>query len=64
MAEFRWGFRDASGADAGSSQTFDSKEQAEEWMGQRWADLLAGGTETVTLMSNGEDLYEMGLRAE
>lgn len=64
MADFRWAFRDSSGADVGSSQSFDSKEQAEEWMGQEWSDLLAAGTERVRLMSNGDTLYDMGLRAE
>lgn len=63
MAEFHWRFNDSSGTEVGSSEPFATKEQAEQWMGERWADLLAEGSETVTLMSNGEILYEMGLRA-
>lgn len=64
MADFHWRFNDSTGTEVGSSESFATKEQAEQWMGEKWAQLLAQGSETVTLISNGDTLYEMGLRAE
>ncbi len=61
---WRWIYRDSGGEERGSSRSFDSKEQAEEWMGENWFALLEAGTESVTLRSNGDFLYDMGLRAE
>ncbi|HEX2240088.1 MAG TPA: hypothetical protein VHJ82_02950 [Actinomycetota bacterium] len=61
---WRWIYRDSAGEERGSSESFDSKEQAEEWMGENWSELLEAGTESVTLRSDDESLYDMGLRAE
>jgi len=55
---------DASGADLRSSEEFESKESAEAWMGEVWAELLDEGAETVSLIHEGLHQYRMGLRAE
>ena len=47
-----------------SSEEFESKESAEAWMGQVWAELLGEGAETVSLIHEGQHEYRMGLRAE
>ncbi|MEA2452089.1 MAG: hypothetical protein QOG04_799 [Actinomycetota bacterium] len=59
---FTWVLHDAAGADLRTSEEFDSKDSAEAWMGSEWAALLDEGAETVSLMSDGERLYRMGLR--
>ncbi len=46
------------------SEEFDTKEEAEVWMGAEWASLLEEGAETVSLMEGEKRLYRMGLRAE
>jgi hypothetical protein len=58
----RWVLHDASGSDLRSSEDFDSKDEAEAWMGAEWAALLEEGAETVSLMDGDERLYRMGLR--
>ena len=62
MADWSWVLHDASGADLRSTESFSSKEEAEAWMGDHWAELLDEGAETVTLKSDGEHQYRMGLR--
>ena len=62
MAAFRWVLHDAEGSDLRATESFPTKEEAEEWMGENWSSLLAEGAETVSLMSVQEQLYEMGLR--
>ena len=59
---FTWVLHDASGRDLRSSELFGSKEEAESWMSDEWSNLLAEGAETVSLMSDGDELYRMGLR--
>jgi hypothetical protein len=59
---FTWVLHDASGTDIRTSEAFESKESAEEWMGSEWAALLEEGAETVSLMDGTERLYRMGLR--
>ena len=41
---------------------FDTREEAEAWLGESWADLLSSGAERVELMCEGRVVYEMGLR--
>lgn len=62
MSSFHWVLNDASGAQLRSTSTFGSKEDAEAWMGDHWSELLDEGAESVSLMSDEQLLYEMGLR--
>jgi hypothetical protein len=64
MTTFVWVLHDASGDDLRSTESFDSKEGAEAWMGREWSSLLDEGAESVSLMRDEELLYRMGLRAE
>lgn len=59
---FTWVLHDGSGNDLRESETFVSKEEAEAWMSSEWASLLDEGAEAVSLMSDGSELYRMGLR--
>ena len=59
---FRWVLRDATGAEMRDTETFESRAGAEAWMGSEWAALLREGAETVVLMDEDKELYEMGLR--
>lgn len=63
MAGWHWVLHDARGEDMRSSETFGSKESAEEWMGRVWSELLEEGAETVSLIHDDEHQYRMGLRA-
>ena len=64
MAGWQWVLHDQSGNDLRSSEEFESKESAEAWMGQVWAELLDEGAEIVSLIHEGQHQYRMGLRAE
>lgn len=64
MTAFAWTLHDAEGTTLRTTETFDSKEEAEAWMGTSWSQLLAEGAESVSLMEGDETVYEMGLRAE
>ena len=63
---FAWTYLDASGEEVGRSAIFDDTQQAEEWMGSCWSDLLERGVEAVVLFDHerGRHLYRMGLGAE
>ena len=63
---FAWTYLDGSGEEVGRSATFDDAQQAEEWMGGCWSDLLERGVEAVVLYDHGRGrhLYRMGLGAE
>lgn len=62
MAGFHWVLHDAEGKDLRTTETFESKQAAEDWMGTEWSKLLDEGAESVSLRSNGDALYRMGLR--
>jgi hypothetical protein len=65
MASFSWTLHDIDGVALRSTESFASKEDAEDWMGREWSSLLAEGAESVSLVSDdGAVLYRMGLRAE
>lgn len=64
MTEFTWRLHDGSGIALRETQTFGSQEEAENWMGSAWSELLEEGAESVSLVEGDETLYEMGLRAE
>jgi hypothetical protein len=60
----RWVLRDRDGGEIRSTDAFDSRSAAEEWLGQRWKSLLGEGAESVVLIEDGSEVYEMSLRAE
>ena len=62
MSTFHWTLLGPDGNELRSSETFDSKEEAEAWMGSEWAALLEEGAESVALIEDTTRLYEMGLR--
>lgn len=64
MTPFAWTLHDADGTPLRTTQTFDSREEAEAWMGTSWAELVTEGAESVSLMEGDETVYEMGLRPE
>ncbi len=60
----QWRYLDAGGGETGRSEAFPSRDRAEAWLGDVWADLLVSGVERVVLMEDGRELYRMGLREE
>lgn len=59
---FGWTYLDRSGEEVGRSPRFDDAEQAEEWIGSSWPELLESGVEAVVLVDERERvLYRMGL---
>ena len=60
---FTWTYLDRSGEEVGRSPGFDEAEQAEEWIGSSWPELLEQGVEAVILRDDdlGRDVYRMGL---
>jgi hypothetical protein len=63
---FAWTYLDGSGEELGRSSHFDDAEQAEEWIGASWPELLERGVEAVVLFDHGRGrrVYRMGLGAE
>jgi hypothetical protein len=63
---FAWTYLDGAGEEVGRSQRFSDAEQAEDWIGGSWQDLLENGIEEVVLydQQQGIRLYRMGLGAE
>lgn len=59
---FVWRYLDTDGGDAGASDPFETREAAEDWMGEEWAALLDRGVERVELVEGERRLYRMGLR--
>ena len=62
MSDWTWVLIDAEGGELRPTETFPSKEEAEAWMGQHWSGLLDEGAEYVSLRSDGQQEYRMGLR--
>ena len=62
MGDFTWKLHGPGGEDLRATEAFDSKEEAEAWMGAEWASLLEEGAETVSLVEGDRTLYRMGLR--
>lgn len=61
MSEFHWRTLDAEGNEVSRSEAFASKEEAEAWMGAEWEGLVQLGGRSVSLRSNGDELYNMSL---
>jgi hypothetical protein len=63
-AVHHWILQDRDGEELRSTERFDSRIAAEEWLGRRWSSLLDEGAESVVLMAGGGVVYEMSLRAD
>ncbi len=63
---FDWAYLDPSGEEMGRSPRFADADQAEDWIGSSWPDLLEHGVEAVVLYdhSAGRKLYRMGLGSD
>ena len=61
MPEFTWILLDPDSKELRATDAFSSKEEAEAWMGDHWSGLADEGAEYVSLRSDGEQLYKMGL---
>jgi len=63
---FRWRYLDDDGQGVGASEPFVSREDAESWMGEAWANLREGGIEEVVLIDEDREdpVYRMGLGPE
>jgi hypothetical protein len=61
---FVWAYLDDSGNEIGRSEPFPERDDAEDWMGACWQDLLERGVEEVALQDEerGRRVYRMGLR--
>lgn len=67
MPTYTWTYEDADGGpltpEGAPTQGFPTQADAESWVGEAWADLLAGGVEAVRLHCDGAELYgPMSLR--
>ena len=62
MTELQWVLKDPEGNTIRASESFETRDEAEAWMGAEWASLLEEGAETVVLMDGDGVVYEMGLR--
>lgn len=61
-----WTYLDGSGEEIGRSPRFAAADEAEDWIGSSWPELLENGVLAVVLMDQegGKQLYRMGLGAE
>ena len=62
MTELTWKLRGPAGEELRETERFESQADAEAWMGANWSALLGEGAETVSLVRDGEVVYDMGLR--
>ncbi len=60
---FRWLLLDEPRSVRGSSDTFESQDAAEEWMGTEYKRLLEEGNLAARLMNGDEEVYTMKLTA-
>jgi hypothetical protein len=61
MGDFYWTVHDSDGSDLSDTPRFDTKEEAESFMGTDWSRLVEEGGHSATLKQDGEPLYRMGL---
>ena len=61
-----WRLEGADGAavDDVTSPTHPNQADAESWLGEQWRTLAAEGVARVTLLEDGEAIYNMSLAAE
>lgn len=58
-----WTFESDSGEPLGQSETYDSRGDAETWIGEAFGDLLERGIVRVRLLEGVTEVYEMSLEA-
>jgi hypothetical protein len=58
-----WTFESQAGEPLGQSETFDSRSDAETWIGETFTDLLGRGVDRVRLLEGVTEVYEMSLEA-
>ena len=61
MGTFHWILRDEAGADIRATEAFETKDDAEAWMGTEWSGLADEGAVRVVLMENEAVVYDMSL---
>jgi len=60
---YRWQYENASGSAVPAPEVpaatagFEGRDEAEGWLGENWAALLAGGVDQVTLLDGGVAVY-------
>jgi hypothetical protein len=61
-----WTYLDGAGEEIGCSPRFAAADEAEDWIGSSWPELLENGVLAVILVDQegGKQLYRMGLGAE
>lgn len=59
-----WEFLDAAGESRGRSELFESRSDAESWLGESFGELLEQGIEQVRLLDGGVERYTMSLLAD
>jgi hypothetical protein len=61
---FTWVTEDEVGTPVKESEEFESRDEAEAWMGAQWSVVAESGGHTVVLMQNAEVVYRMSLEPE
>jgi hypothetical protein len=61
---FFWVLRDDSDAPLRQTETFDSTQEAESWLGNHWKPLRSEGAVSVALFDDDQVVYEMSLEDE
>ena len=63
---YAWTYLDGSGEEIGRSPRFADVDEAEDWIGSSWPELVEQGIDAVVLVDQeaGKSLYRMGLGAE
>lgn len=64
MSTYAWIVHDADGRDLTTSELFSSRDAAEAWLGREWSALAGESGDSVSLVENGEVVYQMSLRPE
>lgn len=60
-----WQFEKTDGTNVGASEAFESRGDAESWVGEAFEDLLHEGIDQVVLFEDDRQVYgPMGLAAE
>lgn len=62
MTRFTWVLHDEAGTDLRTTEAFQSKAEAEAWMGAEWSGLSSEGAESVSLLEDDKTVYTMSLR--
>lgn len=58
---FSWVLLAPDGTEIRATEEFDSRSEAEAWMGAEWAALRAEGAVAVSLREDGRQIYDMSL---